>query len=93
MHPIVIVGSGLAGYTLLKEFRKRDTRTPVTLVTADGGAFYSKPNLSNALAAGRTAAALAGASAEKLAADLECGGAGAHPGHCDRHGGEAHPYR
>jgi rubredoxin-NAD+ reductase len=70
MHPIVIVGSGLAGYTLLKEIRKRDTATPVTLVTADAGAFYSKPNLSNALAAGKTAAALTGASAEKLAADL-----------------------
>jgi rubredoxin-NAD+ reductase len=70
MHPLVIVGSGLAGYTLLKEFRKRDTVTPVTLVTADDGAFYSKPNLSNALAAGKSAAALAGASAEKLATDL-----------------------
>ncbi len=41
---------------------------PVTLVTADDGAFYSKPNLSNALAAGKTAAALASASAEKMAA-------------------------
>ncbi|MDP2265647.1 MAG: FAD-dependent oxidoreductase [Thiobacillus sp.] len=70
MHPIVIVGSGLAGYTLLKEFRKRDSTTPVTLVTADDGAFYSKPNLSNALAAHKTAADLASASAEKLAADL-----------------------
>jgi rubredoxin-NAD+ reductase len=70
MNPIVIVGSGLAGYTLLKELRKRDTTTPVMLVTADGGAFYSKPNLSNALTAGKTAAALASASAEKLAADL-----------------------
>ena len=70
MHPIVIVGSGLAGYTLLKEIRKRDTATPVTLVTADDGAFYSKPNLSNAFATGRTAAALAGASAEKMAGDL-----------------------
>ncbi|KVW91343.1 FAD-dependent oxidoreductase [Thiobacillus denitrificans] len=69
MHPIVIVGSGLAGYTLLKEIRKRDTETPVTLVTADGGVFYSKPNLSNALATGRTAAALASASSEKMAAD------------------------
>jgi rubredoxin-NAD+ reductase len=69
MHPIVIVGSGLAGYTLLKEIRKRDTETPVTLVTADDGAFYSKPNLSNALATGRVAAALASASAEKMAAD------------------------
>jgi rubredoxin-NAD+ reductase len=67
---IVIVGSGLAGYTLLKEIRKRDTDTPVTLVTADDGAFYSKPNLSNALATGRTAAALSGAGAEKMAADL-----------------------
>jgi len=70
MSPIVIVGSGLAGYTLLKEIRKRDPDTPVTLVTADDGAFYSKPNLSNALTAGKTAAALAGASAEKMAADL-----------------------
>ncbi|MEW6120371.1 MAG: FAD-dependent oxidoreductase [Pseudomonadota bacterium] len=70
MQPIVIVGSGLAGYTLLKEIRKRDAGVPVTLITADDGAFYSKPNLSNALAAGRTAAALASASAEKMAADL-----------------------
>ncbi len=69
MHPIVIVGSGLAGYTLLKEIRKRDTATPVTLITADDGVFYAKPNLSNALAAGRTAAALAGASAEKMAVE------------------------
>jgi rubredoxin-NAD+ reductase len=70
MQPIIIVGSGLAGYTVLKEIRKRDTATPVTLVTADNGAFYAKPNLSNALAAGKTAATLAGASAEKMAADL-----------------------
>ena len=70
MSPIVIVGSGLAGYTLLKEIRKRDTTTAVTLITADDGAFYSKPNLSNALTAGKPAAALASASAEKMAADL-----------------------
>lgn len=70
MQPILIVGSGLAGYTLLKEIRKRDASTPVTLVTADDGAFYSKPNLSNALTAGKSAAALANASAEKMAADL-----------------------
>jgi rubredoxin---NAD+ reductase len=66
---IVIVGSGLAGYTLLKEIRKRDAETPVTLLTADDGAFYSKPNLSNAFATNRTAAALASASADKMAAD------------------------
>jgi rubredoxin-NAD+ reductase len=66
---IVIVGSGLAGYTLLKEFRKRDADTLVTLVTADDGAFYSKPNLSNALASGRSAEALASASADRMAAE------------------------
>jgi rubredoxin-NAD+ reductase len=70
MQPILIVGSGLAGYTLLKEIRKRDASRPVTLITADDGAFYSKPNLSNALTAGKSAAALASASAEKMAADL-----------------------
>lgn len=70
MQPILIVGSGLAGYTLLKEIRKRDAATPVMLITADDGAFYAKPNLSNALAAGKSAAALASASAEKMAADL-----------------------
>ena len=69
MQPIIIVGSGLAGYTLLKEIRKRDANTPVTLITADDGAFYSKPNLSNALTAGKSAAALASASAEKMAAE------------------------
>ena len=71
MHPIVIIGSGLAGYTLLKEIRKRDAAVAVTLVTADDGTAYSKPNLSNALAAGKTATALAGASAEKMADDLD----------------------
>ncbi len=70
MNPIVIIGSGLAGYTLLKEIRKRDTSVPVTLITADDGAFYSKPNLSNALAAGKMAADLASAQADKLAGDL-----------------------
>lgn len=67
--PIVIVGSGLAGYTLLKEIRKRDAAVPVTLVTADDGSFYSKPNLSNALAAGKAPAALVGAAMEKMAAE------------------------
>lgn len=70
MHPIVIIGSGLAGYTLLREFRKRDQHTPVTLISADDGHFYSKPNLSNALAAGKTPDQLVNTPAEKMAADL-----------------------
>jgi rubredoxin-NAD+ reductase len=70
MHPIVIIGSGLAGYTVLREFRKRDQSTPVTLISSDDGHFYSKPNLSNALAAGKSAVQLISAPVEKMAADL-----------------------
>jgi len=70
VNPIVIVGAGLAGYTLAREIRKRDAVVPVTLITRDDGVFYAKPNLSNALAAGKSAEALAGADAAKMAADL-----------------------
>jgi rubredoxin---NAD+ reductase len=70
MQPIVIIGSGLAGYTVLREFRKRDQATPVTLICSDDGHFYSKPNLSNALAAGKSAEQLVNTPREKMAADL-----------------------
>lgn len=51
MHtrPVVIVGGGLAAYTLVRELRKLDPVRPVTLVSADSGDYYSKPMLSNAL--------------------------------------------
>ncbi len=48
--PLIIVGSGLAGYSLAREYRRRDQERPVILITADGGEVYSKPMLSNALA-------------------------------------------
>ena len=35
--PVVIVGSGLAGYTLARELRKRSAELPVVILTADGG--------------------------------------------------------
>jgi rubredoxin-NAD+ reductase len=68
MNRLVILGSGLAGYGLLREFRKRDPSTPVTLITADDGRVYSKPNLSNALAQGRMPDQLASETAEQAAA-------------------------
>lgn len=52
--PLVVVGSGLAAYTLIREWRKQDAQTPLTLVTADDGAGYSKPMLSNALGKGQS---------------------------------------
>ena len=57
MDPIVIIGSGLAGYNVARELRKLDKVAPLALVTADGGEFYSKPMLSNALAANKAPAA------------------------------------
>lgn len=44
--PVVIVGTGLAGYGLAKEFRKHDKETPLIIVTSDDGRAYSKPMLS-----------------------------------------------
>jgi len=51
--PIVILGSGLAGWTTARELRKLDPAVPVMLVTADNGDFYAKPSLSNAFAQGK----------------------------------------
>lgn len=70
MRSIVIIGSGLAGYTLAKELRKLAPAPPLHIITRDDGAFYSKPMLSNALAKGKTAQTLATASAEQMAAQL-----------------------
>ncbi|MHB1247108.1 MAG: FAD-dependent oxidoreductase [Sulfuriferula sp.] len=67
MEPIVIIGSGLAGYTLARELRKLDKRVPLVIITADDGRYYSKPLLSNALAQGKTADQLAGALAPAMA--------------------------
>lgn len=71
MEPVVIIGSGLAGYTLARELRKLDPNTPLTILSRDEGSFYSKPMLSNALASAKTAAQIASASAEQMAAQLD----------------------
>jgi rubredoxin-NAD+ reductase len=48
--PVVIVGSGLAGYSLAKELRQLDAAIPIIVITSDGGEVYTKPMLSNAFA-------------------------------------------
>jgi rubredoxin-NAD+ reductase len=68
--PIVVLGAGLAGITVIRELRKLDGEVPIILVTADDGAFYSKPMLSNALAAGKTPTQLAMTPRDVLAAQL-----------------------
>lgn len=66
-HPVVILGSGQAGITVARELRKLAPELPITVVTSDDGSYYSKPSLSNALAAGKTAAQLTLTPADKLA--------------------------
>lgn len=69
-HPIIIIGAGLAGYQVAREFRKLDAATPLTIITADDGRYYSKPQLSTALTQQKTAENLANATAEHMAAQL-----------------------
>jgi rubredoxin---NAD+ reductase len=70
MNPIIILGSGLAGYNVAKELRKLDKETPLTVISADSGSFYSKPMLSNALAGKKPPAAIALNSPEQMATQL-----------------------
>jgi rubredoxin-NAD+ reductase len=69
--PVTIIGSGLAGYTVAREFRKLDTETPIQIISADHGGFYSKPTLTNALATGKTPASIVTATHDKMAEQLK----------------------
>ncbi|QSL87925.1 NAD(P)/FAD-dependent oxidoreductase [Pseudomonas atacamensis] len=72
--PVVIIGTGLAGYNLAREFRKLDSETPLLLITADDGRSYSKPMLSNGFGKNKDADGLSmaepGAMAEQLKAEV-----------------------
>ncbi|ATR85399.1 FAD-dependent oxidoreductase [Pseudomonas sp. HLS-6] len=85
--PVVIVGTGLAGYNLAREFRKLDGETPLLLITADDGRSYSKPMLSTGFAKHKDADGLSmaepGAMAEQLKAEVRTHTriSGIDPGH------------
>lgn len=70
-EPVVIVGSGLAGYNVARELRKADAEVPIVVISRDEAGFYSKPMLSNALAGKKTAASLVTKSAEKMADEVK----------------------
>ena len=59
MHPIVIIGSGMAGYTLAREFRKLNTEQELLMICADDAVNYAKPTLSNALVGNKSLIKLA----------------------------------
>lgn len=69
--PVVIIGTGLAGYNLAREFRKLDKETPLLLITSDDGRSYSKPMLSTGFTKDTTADDLAQADAGKMAKQLK----------------------
>jgi rubredoxin-NAD+ reductase len=70
MHPIIIIGTGLAGYQVAREFRKIDQTTPLTLITSDDGRYYPKPQLSTALTSGKSLDMLVTATADSMACQL-----------------------
>ena len=70
MNPIVIIGAGMAGFTVARELRKLDKDIPLVMLTNDAGGYYSKPMLSNAFAQKKEAAQLITQSAEQMAAQL-----------------------
>ncbi|MDP9709380.1 UNVERIFIED_ORG: rubredoxin-NAD+ reductase [Pseudomonas fluorescens] len=85
--PVVIIGTGLAGYNLAREFRKLDGETPLLLITADDGRSYSKPMLSTGFGKHKDADGLSmaepGAMAEQLKAEIRTHTriSGIDPGH------------
>jgi len=85
--PVVIIGTGLAGYNLAREFRKHDAQTPLLLITADDGRSYSKPMLSMGFAKQKDADGLCmaepGVMAEQLNAEIRTHTriSGIDPGH------------
>ncbi|HET8706260.1 MAG TPA: FAD-dependent oxidoreductase, partial [Pseudomonadales bacterium] len=70
MGPLVIIGTGLAGYNLAKEWRKLDTARELIMLTADDGRNYSKPMLSTGFTKSKTADELAMADASTMASQL-----------------------
>lgn len=63
--PIVIIGSGHSGYQLAAALRAQSETVPITVFTADDGALYCKPALSNALVMNKDGDALQSESALK----------------------------
>lgn len=64
---IVIIGSGFAARTLVKNIRKLDSAIPLTLIAADGMEDYNKPDLSHVISQAQRAEDLIRQSAGEFA--------------------------
>nr|WP_102363693.1 NADH:flavorubredoxin reductase NorW [Vibrio cyclitrophicus]PMF38819.1 nitric oxide reductase [Vibrio cyclitrophicus] len=67
MDNIVLVGAGFAALQTIKMIRKTDPNIAITIVTADAGIEYSKPNLSHVFSQAQTPQQLAINTAQQLA--------------------------
>ena len=70
LRSVVVIGSGLAGYGLVRELRRKDEAVAITVITADGGGGYSKPMISTGYTKDLNADKLAAQSAAELAEQL-----------------------
>ena len=71
MHPVVIIGSGMAGYTAAREFRKLNPEHELVMICADDAINYAKPTLSNALAGKKAPEQIAVGDAIKMGDQLK----------------------
>lgn len=70
MNPLVIIGTGIAGYTLARELRKLDKEMPVVMLSSDDGCSYYKPKLSSAFTDGKDADQLIMATPDQMSRQL-----------------------
>ena len=68
---IVVIGTGLAAYSFVKEFRKKDQSTRVIMLTSDDGHYYSKPQISTGYTNQKRADELITTTAEQMAQELD----------------------
>lgn len=67
---VVIVGGGIAGWSVAEAIRRGDAEQPILLVTACTGLVYPKPAISIAMSQGRSADDLVDKDGETYAAEL-----------------------
>ncbi len=68
---VVVIGSGLAGYGLVRELRRKDENVGITVITSDGGEGYSKPMISTGYTKNLSADKLMAQTAEQLSEQLK----------------------
>lgn len=67
---VVIIGAGVAGWSVAEAIRRRDSERPILLISACKGAVYPKPAISLAISQGRSADDLIDSDALSRGAEL-----------------------